>query len=366
MGEMRRAVAHDDVPRHVDAREASALELAHVYLALLIALVQIEIDEGRGAELHRRESLIEIARGENARQHVLRQGFARLGMERETAQHAGLQQPVLIKLRGKLDEIARDIRARDARIGDVGQHAMQRMAELVEQCVRVVEADQLRRAGRAFREVHHIDDDGANVAGKFFLAAELRHPGAAALRGPCEVIAKKQRHMFAPLVQDFERAHFRMMKIEPVLLDKAQPEQTLGHMEGGAKADPFEILDRVFDDEYFPAISARSPVVDVSEKDGRYVIEAELPGVSEKDLKVELKDGLLSLTTEKKEEKGDKDETGKWIRRERRESHFSRSFELPEDADGEKIEARFKDGLLTIELPKKPEASPRLVPIRAA
>lgn len=135
---------------------------------------------------------------------------------------------------------------------------------------------------------------------------------------------------------------------------------------GVFKADPFEILDRVFDDEYFPAISARSPVVDVSEKDGRYVIEAELPGVSEKDLKVELKDGLLSLTTEKKEEKGDKDETGKWIRRERRESYFSRSFELPEDADGEKIEARFKDGLLTIDLPKKPEASPRLVPVRAA
>lgn len=135
---------------------------------------------------------------------------------------------------------------------------------------------------------------------------------------------------------------------------------------GVFKADPFEILDRVFDDEYFPAISARSPVVDVREKDGRYVIEAELPGVSENDLKVELKDGLLSLTTEKKEEKGDKDEAGKWIRRERRESYFSRSFELPEDADGDKIEARFKDGLLTIELPKKPEASPRLVPVKAA
>ena len=199
----------------------------------LIALVQIEINEGRGAELHRRESLIEIARGDNARQHVLRQGFARLGMERETAQHAGLQQPMLIKLRGKLDEIARDIRARDARISDVGQHAMQRMAELVEQCVRVVEADQLRRAGRAFREIHHIDDDGADIAGKFFLAAELRHPGAAALGGPREIIAEKQRHMFAPLVQDFERAHFRMIKIEPAPLDKPQPEETLGHMEGG-------------------------------------------------------------------------------------------------------------------------------------
>ncbi len=135
---------------------------------------------------------------------------------------------------------------------------------------------------------------------------------------------------------------------------------------GVFKADPFEILDKVFDNEYFPAVSARSPVVDVREKDGAYLIEAELPGVSEKDVKLELKSGLLTLSTEKKEESESKDEGGKWIRRERRESFFSRSFELPEDADGERIEASFKDGLLTIAMPKKPEASPRLVPVKAA
>lgn len=135
---------------------------------------------------------------------------------------------------------------------------------------------------------------------------------------------------------------------------------------GVFRADPFEILDRMFDDEYFPALVARNPVVDVREKDGGYLIEAELPGVSEKDLKLELKNGLLTLSTEKKVESEDKDETGKWIRRERRESYFSRSFELPEDADGDKVQARFKDGLLTVELPKKPEASPRLVPVKAA
>jgi HSP20 family protein len=135
---------------------------------------------------------------------------------------------------------------------------------------------------------------------------------------------------------------------------------------GVFKADPFSILNRIFDDEYFPGVAARSPVVDVREKDGRYLIEAELPGVSEKDLKLELKNGLLTLSTEKKEESKEKDEAGMWIRRERRESFFSRSFELPEDADGDKIEARFKDGLLTVELPKKPEANPRIVPVKAA
>jgi len=134
---------------------------------------------------------------------------------------------------------------------------------------------------------------------------------------------------------------------------------------GVFRADPFDILDNVFDKDYFSGADARCPAVDVREKDGHYLIEAELPGVSEKDLKLELKDGLLTLSSEKKEEnKEEKD--GKWIRKERRESYFSRSFELPEDADGEKIEAKFKDGLLTVELPKKAESTPRLVPVKAA
>jgi HSP20 family protein len=135
---------------------------------------------------------------------------------------------------------------------------------------------------------------------------------------------------------------------------------------GAFRADPFEILDNVFDGDYFPTLAARSPAVNVREKDGRYLIEAELPGLSEKDLKLELKNNLLTLSTEKKEEKNDKADDGKWIRRERRESCFSRSFELPDDADGEKIEAKFKDGLLTVELPKKTEATPKLVPVKAA
>jgi HSP20 family protein len=132
------------------------------------------------------------------------------------------------------------------------------------------------------------------------------------------------------------------------------------------KADPFDILERVFDNDYFPALTARRPAVDVREKDGRYLIDVELPGVTEKELKLELKDGLLTLSTERKTEEKEKDEQGRWIRRERSESYFGRSFELPEDADGEKIEASFKDGLLKIELPKKPEASPRIVPVKAA
>lgn len=134
------------------------------------------------------------------------------------------------------------------------------------------------------------------------------------------------------------------------------------------RVDPFELLEQVFESEPFFAGAVRTPAVDVREEEGRYLIEAELPGLSEKDLKLELKDGVLELSTAKKEEAQDKSEEKgrRWIRRERRDFAFSRSFALPEDADGERIEARFKDGLLTIELPKKPETAPRLVPVKVA
>jgi len=131
------------------------------------------------------------------------------------------------------------------------------------------------------------------------------------------------------------------------------------------RANPFELLNSVFDEDFFPA-SSRKPVVDVREEDQRYVIEAELPGLSEKDIKLELKDGVLSLSTSSKEEKKEEDTGRKWLRRERREFAFERSFELPEDADGEKIDARFKDGLLVVDIPKKPETAPRVVPVKVA
>ncbi|MDA8427240.1 MAG: Hsp20 family protein [Treponema sp.] len=136
-------------------------------------------------------------------------------------------------------------------------------------------------------------------------------------------------------------------------------------MDSVYRANPFELLNSVFDEDFFPAAS-RKPVMDVREEDNRYVIEAELPGLSEKDIKLELKDGVLSLSTSAKEEKKEENKDLKWLRRERREFSFERSFELPEDADGEKIDARFKDGLLVVDLPKKPETAPRVVPVKVA
>ena len=141
-------------------------------------------------------------------------------------------------------------------------------------------------------------------------------------------------------------------------------------LRGSFRADPFEIMDSVFSSEPFFGGSVggfgRAPAVDVREEKDGYVIEAELPGYSEKDRKLELKDGILSLSTAKREEEKEEAEGRRWIRRERREFSFERSFELPEEADGERIEASFKDGLLTVRLPKKPETAPRLVPVKVA
>jgi len=131
-------------------------------------------------------------------------------------------------------------------------------------------------------------------------------------------------------------------------------------------SNPFDLIDQMFSGDEFLYPQFRTPAIDVRDEENRYIIEAELPGYSEKDIKLELKDGTLSLSTAKSDAEGEKNEKGRWLQRERREFRFSRSFSLPEDVDAEKIEAKYRDGLLTISLEKKPESAPRLVPVKAA
>jgi HSP20 family protein len=129
--------------------------------------------------------------------------------------------------------------------------------------------------------------------------------------------------------------------------------------------NPFDALERLIASEPFLPEGSRAPAVDVSEDEEKYRIVAELPGMSEKDLKLEIKEGILSLSA-KKEEEAEAKEGSTWIRRERRASSFSRSWTLPENADEEKVSAQFKDGLLTVDLPKKALTPPRQIPVKAA
>lgn len=92
------------------------------------------------------------------------------------------------------------------------------------------------------------------------------------------------------------------------------------------------------------------PALDVKEDEKNLVVQAELPGLEESDIDVSLNEGVLTLKGEKKTE--EKKETDKFVRIERSFGSFHRSVTLPSEVDASKIEAIFKNGVLTITLPK--------------
>jgi HSP20 family protein len=97
-----------------------------------------------------------------------------------------------------------------------------------------------------------------------------------------------------------------------------------------------------------------APAVDIVEKEKAYEVTAELPGMEEKDIEVKLANGDLTIKGQKQEEKEEKKKD--YYLHERRFGSFERRFRVPESVDIEKIEASFKKGVLTVMLPKKPEA----------
>ena len=104
-----------------------------------------------------------------------------------------------------------------------------------------------------------------------------------------------------------------------------------------------------------------APAVDVTENDDEFVITAELPGARKDDMTVEFHDGVLTLRGEKRSEREEEKEHARYV--ERRFGSCSRSFTLPANADGERLEASFRDGVLTLRVPKREEAKPRVIRI---
>jgi HSP20 family protein len=138
-------------------------------------------------------------------------------------------------------------------------------------------------------------------------------------------------------------------------------EKTLGAWNGGV-AGPWRLLD-----EMFGGAPARSrgfaPAVDVGETADEYLVTAELPGTKPEDVHVELNDGVLTIRGEKRIERDEQKEHARYA--ERVFGSFVRSFSLPQNADGEKVQAHFKDGVLTLRVPKKEEAKPRTIAIQS-
>ena len=98
------------------------------------------------------------------------------------------------------------------------------------------------------------------------------------------------------------------------------------------------------------------PMVNIRNLDKEFKVELAVPGYSKENLKVEVSDGILTVSSEQKMEKESAQDG--WKRREFSYNSFSRSFQLPENADADKVNADFKDGVLNLSIPKKAEAKP--------
>lgn len=116
----------------------------------------------------------------------------------------------------------------------------------------------------------------------------------------------------------------------------------------------------------FRTVDWAAPAVDIAEKDKAFEITAELPGLDAKDVDITLRNGNIVIKGEKHEDKEEKSKD--YYLQERRFGSFERSFSLPDGVDAGKIEASFKNGVLTVSLPKTAEAQKpvKKVEIKAA
>jgi HSP20 family protein len=117
------------------------------------------------------------------------------------------------------------------------------------------------------------------------------------------------------------------------------------------------------DNSFFSA-SAWTPVVDIAEDEKEYLLKLELPGIDKKDVRVSVEKGVLHISGERHQEV---DETKSKLHRvERSYGSFRRSFSVPENADSSKIAADYKNGVLTLHLPKAPETQPKQIEIKVS
>jgi len=128
-------------------------------------------------------------------------------------------------------------------------------------------------------------------------------------------------------------------------------------------------MDRLWDDFFGPGRRAFrplepewAPAVDVAEAPDKVVVKAEVPGMDAKNIDISLSGDILTIKGEKKSEREEKKENYHLV--ERSYGSFSRSLRLPAAVEADKIEAGYKQGVLTITCPKKEEAKPKAIEIK--
>jgi HSP20 family protein len=134
------------------------------------------------------------------------------------------------------------------------------------------------------------------------------------------------------------------------------------------------MFDRLFD-EFFPdrpsmmstfvrdRLGAGIPPVDILEKDGNLILRAEVAGMNEKDIDLKLEGNVLTIKGERKFDQ--EEDRNSYHRMESFYGSFSRSFTLPENYDADKIKAEYKNGILTITVPQRPESKTRSIEVKA-
>ena len=134
-------------------------------------------------------------------------------------------------------------------------------------------------------------------------------------------------------------------------------------------SDPFEDFDRMFPSFWNNNDSLEKSFAnfstDVIEKDGKYILQAELPGFNKEDIRIDLKNDVLTIAASHSEETKE-DENTKYLRRERRTSSYSRSFKV-QNVKAEDIEASYRNGILEVSFPKRtqlPESEARQIEIK--
>ena len=136
----------------------------------------------------------------------------------------------------------------------------------------------------------------------------------------------------------------------------------------------FNFIDRFFNDsapnglsnqptDVMPTNRTWLPPVDIYETESSFVATADLPGLSKDDLEIDLENNLLTVSGERRFEKNTEDDNGKFRRVERAYGSFRRSFNLPATVDAAKVKATFKDGVLTLDMPKSEAAKARKIAV---
>ncbi len=125
------------------------------------------------------------------------------------------------------------------------------------------------------------------------------------------------------------------------------------------------LLDDFFGKTAGGPVTARTewhPSADIMERDDHYEVTVDLPGVDKANVRITVENDQLTISGERNEER--KTEEGQMRRFERFSGSFRRSFSLPEGVDPESVDAKYKDGVLTVTVPKPAEAKPKLIEVK--